>query len=142
MSFDNKNYEVFESDGQTSEKLDYTLVLMKQMRDCGYFMSRMNECPSYVYGAITAGVNIDLENVKPNRLNFVNSVETLRIMLEPYVDKTFKEAMNKYRVEKSIENKDEFAEVTQNDIKISRYMFQQLMSLMARKSLLPIESIF
>jgi len=128
--------EVYEDDQALGQKISFEMVLLKQVERTTFFLSRLNDTPSYVFHTMAnPGVNLDPLTIKPNRDNFIYSVITMKSLLVPFHDKKFTED-DKALVEQYGEDKSQSI-----SIKIARQRFNLLMELMARKSLLPIQSM-
>lgn len=126
-------FEVIETDTPFSNKIDYSMVLMRQVERINVFLSKLNETPPYVWAAYSkAENNFDPQDIKPNIDNFIFSIISLSILLEPYKDQTF------VRFEKRMKKNEK---LRKDRIRLARTRYAALMRLMSRKNLLPIQII-
>jgi len=116
--------EVIESDtGQ--EKINYSTVLFAQLLKINDILSRINETNPELF---KIAANLDDDDLKPNRINFVNSVDALEITFDPYIDVKFKEKRDEVLRDESL-----------NDVDKAKARFRIIVNAMKKKGLLPLE---
>jgi hypothetical protein len=126
--------DVMEDDQSLSNKLNFEMILMKQLERTTFFLSRLNDTPSYVFHAmVNPQNNLNPDEIKPNKDNFIYSVIAMKSLLKPYHDKLFIEQEQKL-LERFKERKSQ-----KDSVELAKVRFNHIMELMSRKSLLPIQ---
>lgn len=113
----------------TGNELNYAGIISAQIARVNYFLSRLNETPSYVFTLWTRPDNThDPFSYKPNIDNFIKSIICLEILLLPKID-------NEYKKEISTLNKP----IDDQDYMPSINKYKALIGLVKRQDLLPKE---
>jgi len=121
MSSD-QGFDYIETDGG-QEKVQYTTVLMVSIMRINDIMNRINETPHELH---KLAVNLEDDDLKPNRLNFMSAVDGLELTFSPYI---------KPHLQEEIDNNN-----TQPDtVMQAKKRFRVLMKAIHSKGLLPLE---
>ena len=142
---DGENFNVLETDEPFAQKMDFASNVMRQVERINTYLSKLYETPAYVWMSYgKADTNFQPETIQPYVDNFVESVESLSIMLESHIDDIFKkdqknlDVLRKKKIEKM--KKDSRKKLKRIEkVNLAKKRYRNLIALMARKNLLPVQ---
>ena len=109
--------------------VDFKTVIMIAMLQCNKLLGRINDVPP---GLHSMSVDLDVNDLKPNRINYVCSVDALQITLNHYLDEP-----SKIKDDLEALDKEEGLDVVEK----AKKRHQILILLMAKENLLPLQNL-